>query len=257
MSALPLVNPGFRGPGSRRMFMSRGGLPVCRRAGRRGGPRRMRARVVWPLLAVRHHAGPRHLSARPPTAAANRPSTRFWPGICKPFSSTPERPSTDCRSMSRRRCGPTSNAAFWPTDSCGPVVRTAGRAGRLPFPARSGGSSPRAAAGVWGRYGGASGRRGAAPGARYANGCSAFLTRCATASPTTASWSRGYVHVLMLDGVNVRGRSSGFPSGPAVVRPGRAADRADECASHHPPVHQTRLARRSRSTRGGGLWWPP
>ncbi len=93
-----------------------------------------------------------HLSAHLSTAAANRkrsPSTRSSPGIRKPFSSTPERPSTDCRSKSRRRCAPTSIAGFWPTGSCGPVVRTAGRAGRLPFPATSGGSALPAAAGAW------------------------------------------------------------------------------------------------------------
>ncbi len=61
--------------------------------------------------------------AHPSTVAANRkrsPSTRSSAGIWKPFSSKPERPSTDCRSMSRKRCGPTSNAAFWPTGSCAP-----------------------------------------------------------------------------------------------------------------------------------------
>ncbi len=51
-----------------------------------------------------------------------------------------------------------------------------------------------------------------------------------------------------------RGRSSGFRSRPAVVRPGGAADRADDCTPHHPPVHETRLARRpsSRSARRRG-----
>ncbi len=55
-------------------------------------------------------------------------------------------------------------------------------------------------------------------------------------------------------GLRLWGRSAGFRSGPAVVRPRRAADRADECAPHHPPVYQTRPARRhlSRSALGRG-----
>ena len=60
---------------------------------------------------------------------------------------------------------------FWPTDSCGPVVRTAGRAGRLPFPARSGGSALPAAAGAWPIRR----RRGAALGARAPVGAQLFL----------------------------------------------------------------------------------
>ena len=44
-----------------------------------------------------------------------------------------------------------------------------------------------------------------------------------------------------------RGGRSGFRSGPAGVRLGRAADRGDECAPHHPSVHPTRPARRHRS----------
>ncbi len=85
--------------------------------GHRASPRNTTdARTGGPPIAVWPAPCRPHLPIPPRTAAANRkrsPSTRSSPGIWKPFSSKPERPSTDCRSMSRKRCGPTSNAAFW------------------------------------------------------------------------------------------------------------------------------------------------
>ena len=183
--------------------------------------RRMRAGVDRPLLRDRHHAGqPTYTHARVPPPrtgkGASSPDPRRTFGNLPPAS--PHVPSTACRSTSRRRCAPTSNAAFWPTGSCGPVVRTAGRVGRLPFPARNGGSAPRAAVRLF--------TESQSPPAR-----------------THARW-----------GLRRWGRSSGFRSRPAVVRPGGAADRADDCTPHHPPVHETRLARRpsSRSARRRG-----
>ena len=107
--------------------------PVRDQPSHRASPRNTTdASTGGPSIAVGTAPCRPHLSAHPSTVAANRkrsPSTRSSPGIRKPFSSTSERPSTDCRSTSRKRCGPTSIAAFWPTSSCAPVVRTAGRAG--------------------------------------------------------------------------------------------------------------------------------
>ena len=48
-------------------------------------------------------------------------------------------------------------------------------------------------------------------------------------------------------GSTLMGGSTGFRSGPAVVGPRRAAGRRDECAPHHPLVHETLPARRLRS----------
>ena len=269
-------------------------LPCADQPSHRASPRNTTdASTGGPPLAVWPAPCRSHLSARPRTAAANRkrsPSTRSSPGIWNPFSSTPERPITDCRSTSRRRCAPTSNAAFWPTDSCAPVVRTAGRAGRLPFPARSAGSAPPAAAGAWPirrrawvddvlprvpvrqwvlsfpyeiRYrlaydgewvskvlavflrvvGGWYRRQAQAMGHGNARwGSVTFVQRFGSSLNLNP-----HVHVLMLDGVYVDGEEAPvFVAAPPLSDSGRAADRADECAPHHPLVHETRPARRHR-----------
>ena len=130
---------------------------------------------------------------RPPTAAANRkrsPSTRSSPGIWKPFSSTPERSEhrlplhVDKEMRAYLECGILAYGLVRARcEDCG-----ASRA--VAFFCKKRGFCPSC-----------SGRRMADTAARLvdevlprvpASRCSAFPTRCVTASPTTASWSRGY-----------------------------------------------------------------